>query len=134
MFSGIQGYGSEHSEQYIYHGEQFFEQIYSKTKAEVVVKDELVERLIELIGQRNSTGTDRGRPYLCLSGGGGGENPYRRKEAFPLSESVQRCPAGGLPGQNNTAPHRAAPYGKIQQDSRGSLKASGLQARRLHKF
>ena len=56
MFSGIQGYGSEHSEQYIYQGEQFFEQIYSKTKAEVVVKDELVERLIELIGQRISTG------------------------------------------------------------------------------
>ena len=56
MFSGIQGYGTEHSEQYIYNGEQFFEQLYSKTKVEVVVKDELVEKLIDLVVTRISTG------------------------------------------------------------------------------
>ncbi|MDR3765902.1 MAG: P-II family nitrogen regulator [Butyricicoccus sp.] len=56
MFSGIQGYGTEHSEQYIYNGEQFFEQLYSKTKVEVVIKDELVEKLIDLVVTRISTG------------------------------------------------------------------------------
>lgn len=66
MFSGIQGYGTEHSEQYIYNGEQFFEQLYSKTKVEVVVKDELVEKLIDLVVTRISTGQiGDGRIFVC---------------------------------------------------------------------
>ena len=55
-FIGVQGYGSETSEQYIYHGEQFFEQIFSKTKVEVIVKDELVDPIINLVVTRISTG------------------------------------------------------------------------------
>lgn len=56
MFSSVQGYGSEHSEQYIYNGEQFYKQLFSKTKVEVVVKDELVEPLINLVVTRISSG------------------------------------------------------------------------------
>ncbi|MDO4491685.1 MAG: P-II family nitrogen regulator [Lachnospiraceae bacterium] len=55
-FVSVQGYGSEQSEQYLYHGEQQYEQIYSKTKVEVVVPDEKVEPIIEMVTRRISTG------------------------------------------------------------------------------
>ena len=55
-FVSIQGYGSEQSEQYLYQGEQQYEQIYSKTKVEVVVADDKVEPIIEMVTRRISTG------------------------------------------------------------------------------
>lgn len=55
-FSTVQGYGMEQSDQYLFNGEQMYEQIFSKTKIEVVVNDELVEPIIEKVEKRISSG------------------------------------------------------------------------------
>lgn len=56
MFSTIQGYGAEQSNQYLFKGEQFYEQIFSKTKVDIVVNDDLVEPIIDMVEKRISTG------------------------------------------------------------------------------
>lgn len=56
MFSNISGYGNQKSSQYIFRGKPYFEEIFSKTKVETVVTEEIAEKLIERILKEIPTG------------------------------------------------------------------------------
>lgn len=56
MFTSISGYGSQKSQQYVFRGKPYFEQIFLKTKVETVVTDEMAEKIIERVLKDIPTG------------------------------------------------------------------------------
>lgn len=56
MFTSISGYGAQRSEQYVFRGKPYFEQIFLKTKVETYVTDEVAEEIIDRILKEIPTG------------------------------------------------------------------------------
>lgn len=56
MFSSISGYGNEKSQQYVFRGKPYYEQIFLKTKVETMVSDDLVDPLVERVLKEMPTG------------------------------------------------------------------------------
>lgn len=56
MFSSISGYGNEKSQQYVFRGKPYYEQIFLKTKVETMVPDELVDPLVDRVLKEMPTG------------------------------------------------------------------------------
>lgn len=56
MFSSISGYGRQKCKQYFFNGQEYFEQIFPKTKVEIIINDETVDNLIKRILKEVPTG------------------------------------------------------------------------------
>ena len=56
MFTSVSGYGNQKSEQYVYRGKPYFEQIFLKTKVETIVSEETADKIIGRILKEMSTG------------------------------------------------------------------------------
>ncbi len=49
MFTSVSGYGNQKSQQYVFRGQPYYEQIFLKTKVETVVSEETAEKMIQRI-------------------------------------------------------------------------------------
>ncbi len=56
MFTSVSGYGNQKSEQYVYRGKPYFEQIFLKTKVETIVSEETADKIIGRILKEMPTG------------------------------------------------------------------------------
>jgi len=56
MFTSVSGYGNQKSEQYVFRGKPYYEQIFLKTKVETVVDEETADQMIERVLKELSTG------------------------------------------------------------------------------
>lgn len=56
MITKISGYGNQGGKEYEYKGIRYFDNMLSKTKAEVIVTDEVAEKLVERILEEIPTG------------------------------------------------------------------------------
>ncbi len=56
MFTSVSGYGKQKSQQYVFRGKAYYEQIFLKTKVETVVSEEVAETLIERVLREMPTG------------------------------------------------------------------------------
>lgn len=56
MFTSVSGYGNQRSQQYVFRGEPYYEQIFMKTKVETVVNEEIADKLIDRVLTELPTG------------------------------------------------------------------------------
>lgn len=56
MFTSVSGYGNQKSEQYVYRGKPYFEQIFLKTKVETIVSEETADKIITRVLREMPTG------------------------------------------------------------------------------
>lgn len=56
MFSSVSGYGKQKSQQYVFRGKPYYEQIFLKTKVETIVSEEVADKLIERVLKEMPTG------------------------------------------------------------------------------
>ena len=56
MFTSVSGYGNQKSEQYVYRGKPYFEQIFLKTKVETIVSEETADKIIGRVLKEMPTG------------------------------------------------------------------------------
>lgn len=56
MFTSVSGYGNQKSEQYVYRGKPYFEQIFLKTKVETIVSEETADKIIARVLREMPTG------------------------------------------------------------------------------